>query len=428
VFSKSSQKQNSTQLDSEELALVAGVAAKAQPISELNKDNRAALCKTATMSTMQRNDLLKPENSHRYLMYLVEGSVVLYNGKDEVGSLTAGSNDAMQPLFLDKEQYQSIKSPGFARIARFGREQMDILMSEQQKNAVVVVDLHLSELDNLIFEDIRQSIVAKNLVLASFSQSSTNILTAIANKAGIPELADLIHSDPALAASILRAAQRSEGGTGDMVQTVRGAISRLGVEATVQAITSQLKDNTIICSNPFVEERFVKYMKRSLTASKLSLAISKDMAHLKPEEVALNSLLSDIGELAIITSANKMSDQITDAQQLQACVENLRTVVSQWILKFWSFPESFVDSAINARDWYRNHPGEISLADIHTSALLVINGVMPESEQSSIPNANNLLLARRLQQAGIDLTSPETIMQSARDQGRSDAEELRKAG
>jgi len=428
VFSKSTPKQNSTQLESEELALVAGVAAKALPISELNAENRSALCKTATMSTMQRNDILKPENSHRYLMYLVEGSVLLFSGKDEIGSLTAGSNDAMQPLFIDKEQYQSIKSPGFARIARFGREQMDILMSEQQKNAVVVVDLHLSELDNLIFEDIRKSIVAKNLVLASFSQSSTRILTAIANKAGIPELASMIHSDPALAASILRAAQRAEGGNGDMVQTVRGAISRMGVEATIQSITSQLKENTIICSNPIVEERFVKYMKRSLMASKLSQTISKDMAHLKPEEVALNSLLSDIGELAIITSANKLSDQIDDAQQLQACVENLRTLVSQWILKFWNFPESFVYSAINARDWYRNHPGEISLADIHTSALLVINGVMPESEQSSIPNANNLLLARRLQQAGVDLTSPETIMQSAKGTSGDDAEELRKAG
>ena len=428
MFSKSSQKQNSTQLESEELALVAGVAAKAQPISELNAENRTALCKTATMSTMQRNDLLKPENSHRFLMYLVEGSVLLYNGKDEVGSLTAGSSEAMQPLFIDKEQYQSIKSPGFARIAKFGREQMDILMSEQQKNAVVVVDLHLSELDNLIFEDIRQSIVTKNLVLASFSQSSTRILTAIANKAGIPELADLIHSDPALAASILRAAQRAEGGSGDMVQTVRGAISRMGVEATIQSITSQLKDNTIICSNPIVEDRFAKYMKRSLMATRLSLSISKDMAHLKPEEVALNSLLSDIGELAIITSANKLSEHITDAQQLHACVDNLRTLVSQWILKFWSFPDSFVDSAINARDWYRNHPGEISLADIHTSSLLVINGVMPESEQSSIPNANNLLLARRLQQAGIDLTSPETIMQSASGQNSDEAEALRKAG
>jgi len=50
---------------------------------------------------------------------------------------------------------------------------------------------------------------------------------------------------------------------------------------------------------------------------------------------------------------------------------------------------------------------------LHTSALLVIHGATPESEQSSIPNANNLLLARRLQQAGIDLTSPEKIMQAA---------------
>jgi len=38
---------------------------------------------------------------------------------------------------------------------------------------------------------------------------------------------------------------------------------------------------------------------------------------------------------------------------------------------------------------------------------------MPDSQPTSIPNAANLLLARRLQQAGIDLTSPGAIVRAA---------------
>lgn len=413
MFNKNNSKQDSNQASSEELALISSVAGKASPINELNKDNQTAICKTAAITHMQRNDHLKAENSHRYLMYLVEGTVTMLSGKEEVGTLKAGSSDALKPLFDSKETYQSIKSTGLARIARFGKEQMDILLSEQQKHAVIVSDIELSELDNLIFENIRQSITSKSLALASFSESSARILTSLANNVGVHELADIIQSDPGLAASIIRAAQRTEGASNDTVQTIRGAISRLGVEATVQAITAQLKENTIICKNPIIENRFRKYIKRSLLSSRIAVQISSEMSHLQPDEVMLNALLADIGELAIITSANQISDRITDEQEFTNCVENLRTIISQWVLKDWNFPLIFVDSAINSRDWYRNHPGEISVADLHTSSLLVIHGATPESEQSSIPNANNLLLARRLQQAGIDLTSPEQIMQAA---------------
>ena len=161
---------------------------------------------------------------------------------------------------------------GLARIARFGREQMDILLSEQQKHAVIVSDIELSELDNLIFENIRQSIVSKTLSLASFNESSARILTSLANNPGVVELADIIQSDPGLSASVIRAAQRTEGASNDTVQTIRGAISRLGVEATVQAVTTQLKENTIICSNPIIENRF-----RTVSYTHLTLPTNREV-------------------------------------------------------------------------------------------------------------------------------------------------------
>jgi len=38
---------------------------------------------------------------------------------------------------------------------------------------------------------------------------------------------------------------------------------------------------------------------------------------------------------------------------------------------------------------------------------------MPDEQTNSIPSADNLLLARRLQQAGIDLQSPQEIIEKA---------------
>ena len=138
--------------------LVLAAAAAVSPVNELNAVNRAALCKTATVVHVQRNDVIKPEGAHRWLMFLVEGTLALYDGKEEVGTIGARTSEALQPLFPDKNVYQTARTNTVAKLVKFGREQLDILLREQQKNAIHVVDVEVGELDNLVFDDIVEDI------------------------------------------------------------------------------------------------------------------------------------------------------------------------------------------------------------------------------------------------------------------------------
>jgi len=137
----------------ENSALLGAAAGAVSPVNELNAVNRASLCKSASLVNVQRNDQLKPEGANRWLMYLVEGSLTLYLGKEEVGTITARTNDALQPLFLDKTVYNMARTSSVAKVVKFGREQLNILLSEQQKNAIHVVDVDVSDLENLIFDE-----------------------------------------------------------------------------------------------------------------------------------------------------------------------------------------------------------------------------------------------------------------------------------
>ena len=137
------------------------------------------------------------------------------------------------------------------------------------------------------------------------------------------------------------------------------------------------------------------------------------MPDLKGEQAALVAMMADIGELLVLTHANKFADKFEDEETLRFTIENLRTIMNGWVLTMWDFPEDYIETSYKARDWYRNHSGEITYTDLVTASLLIIQAEMPESEQSSIPSADNLLLARRLQQAGIDLKSPEEIVRAA---------------
>lgn len=393
--------------------LILQSAGTLSPVNELNAINRAALCKSATVVHVQRNDQLKPEGANRWLMYLVEGSLTLYNGKDEVGNISAKTSDALQPLFLDKSAYQIAKTQTVAKIVKFGREQLDILSREQQKNAISVLDIQVSEKDNLVFDSILAEMPSKKVNLASFGEATAKILVSHSQVGGIPELSEIIQSDPGLSVNIVNAANKAEGGTGDSIASIRGAISRLGVEATQRSLEELLRKNTIVPANDVIERRFRRYMQRTALSTAIVHVLAKELPDMKPEIATLVALVSDIGELQIITHANKMPELFEQDSDLDGVIENLRTVLSSWLLNTWDYPEEFVHSANIARDWYRNHTGDIGYADLVTASLLIIQAEMPDGQPSSIPNADNLLLARRLQQAGIDLKAPAEIMKAA---------------
>ncbi len=397
----------------ENSVLILSAAGSVSPVNELNAVNRAALCKSSAVVHVQRNDQLKPEGANRWLIYLVEGSLVLYDGKDEVGTIAAKSKEALQPLFLDKSAYQSAKTHATATVVKFGREQLDILMREQQKNAITVVDVQVTEKDNLIFDSVVEEMKSGKLALASFGETTAKILTSHSQVAGIPQLAEVIQSDPGLALSIVNSANLNDGGIGDSVTSIRGAISRLGVEATQQGIASLLRKNTIVPANEVIERRFRRFIQRTALSTSIVYVLAKSLPDIKAEIASLVALTCDIGELQIITHANKMPELFQEDADLAGVIENLRTILSAWILSAWNFPEEFVHASNVARDWYRNHTGEIGYVDLVTASLLIIQSETPDDQPSSIPSADNLLLARRLVQAGIDLKAPEEIMTQA---------------
>lgn len=397
--------------ENQELLLKA--ASSVSPVNELNEANQAALCKTAKVVHVQRNDRLQPEAANRWLMYLVEGSLQLFNGKEEVGTITARTPEAAQALFQDKTAYTMAKTSAVAKVVKFGREQLSILHNEQQKNAIHVVDVHTSEHDNVLLDDIIETMGTNKLQLATYGDAARKILTKVGSVNAVPELAEIILTDPGLTAHILRITNRSDAGGSDAAHSVRGAISRLGVEDTKLNIIELLKNNTIVPANEAIAKRYKHYIQRTTLSAAITQVLASSVPDLKGEQAALVAMMADIGELLVLTHANKFADQFEDEETLRFTIENLRTIMNGWVLAMWDFPEDYIDASYTARDWYRNHSGEITYTDLVTASLLIIQAEMPESEQSSIPAADNLLLARRLQQAGIDLKSPGEIVRAA---------------
>ena len=200
---------------------------------------------------------------------------------------------------------------------------------------------------------------------------------------------------------------------GETTQTMRGAITRLGVESANQLAVKIPAEQQWKAANPVIEKHMANYQRRATLTAAICKVFAKQVPHLTDERAHLIGLMADIGELQIIGHANKNPDEFTDAEVLHASVRNLREAVGMWLLSAWGFNQNFIEAVASARDFYRNHTGDISYADLVTAALLTIESELPEGENKSIPSVVNLLLPRKLQQAGIDLQNPQAILQQA---------------
>ncbi len=390
------------------------IAKNLHPISDLNKVNRKALCRSVNVTHLQRNDQMKVDAVMRGLVYVVEGSVTLYNGKNEVFTLGAGTREANQPLKIDQASNHVLKTKTFAKLIRFGREQMEILLKEQEKAATRVIERQVSKADNLIFDDIYRDMENNAVSLCNFKETAQKIMTAVkSKKMEIPALADIIQSDPGLTAHVVLAASRMDGASIDPVQTIRGAITRLGVETTVKMAMALPAKNALQSENTVIVEHFEKYCRRSTLTAAISQVLAHKVPYLKPDMALLAGVTADLGELLVIGYADKHPEEFNTSKQLTDSVNNLREIVGSWLLGTWGFSPEFVEATHTARDWYRNKTGDIEYSDLVTAALLIIQSEFPDHDTTSIPNASSLLITRRLQQVGIDLTNTTEILQSA---------------
>jgi len=414
VFNFDSKSSAAADTENNDISELISLAARLSPISELNEANRLTICKSATLVNLNRSTALAANKEHRWFTYIFEGQVEVRNAKDkeDIETVEANTSRASQPVLKEFTQQHSVATKTTATLVRFGQELFDILLKEQQKNATKSHDVRVYEKDNVVFDSIVEAFDKRTVSLSCQGEVGRKIAALInQGTTGIPELSLALAADPALTAHTMHEANKLTAG--ETTQTMRGAITRLGVESVNQLAVKIPADQPWQPANPVIEQQMANYQRRTTLTSAICKVFARSVPHLTDERAHLIGLMADIGELMVIDHANKNPDEFTDAESLQGSARNLREAVGSWLLGAWGFNENFIEAAESARDFYRNHTGEITYADLVTAALLTIESELPEGENKSVPSVVNLLLPRKLQQAGIDLQNPQQILEQA---------------
>ncbi len=175
-------------------------------------------------------------------------------------------------------------------------------------------------------------------------------------KVDLGKVADLVCTDPALIAKILRTANSSLYAKQRKIQNLRQALALLGPSATVSiALSFSLVSPERAQQGDGID--YSLFWQRSLTAAIACRAFAEHLQLLEKEELFLAGLLQDIGMLALDKAIPEVYRDLSSESQANhhhlAGLERERlgedhAAVGAWLLKTWNLPENLVEAVLSS--------------------------------------------------------------------------------
>ncbi len=179
------------------------------------------------------------------------------------------------------------------------------------------------------------------------------------------QLADIIVTDAALSARLLKVANSALYRGRVPVESVQTAVSRLGLQMVRNLVTSLVMEQMFKPTSRALEKRMRKLWEHSTEVAAVSQVIASKQAHIKTDEAMLAGLIHNIGVLPILMRAETVPGLIDDDALLDQLVENLYPRISAAILKNWQFPLNLITVAAEHANLNRNSgPDGPDLCDV----------------------------------------------------------------
>jgi HD-like signal output (HDOD) protein len=179
------------------------------------------------------------------------------------------------------------------------------------------------------------------------------------------QLAEIIVTDAALSARLLKVANSPLYRGRVPVESVQTAVSRLGLQMVRNLVTSLVMEQMFKPTSRTLEKRMRQLWEHSTEVAAISQVIASKRSDIKTDEAMLAGLIHNIGVLPILMRAESIPGLIEDDAKLDQLIENLYPKVGEAILKNWQFPQNLVIVAAEHANLNRNSgPNGPDLCDV----------------------------------------------------------------
>jgi HD-like signal output (HDOD) protein len=219
---------------------------------------------------------------------------------------------------------------------------------------------------NSIIEDLENG----TLVLPTLPEVALKVRDVVDNPdATAGALAEIISTDAALAARLLKVANSALYRGRVEIDSVKMAVARLGLNMVRNLVTSLVMEQMFQPTSNRLDKRLRELWEHSTQVSATAQVLASKQAGVQPDEAMLAGLIHNIGILPILMKAEETPELLQNNTVLDEVIDELYPRISETILKNWEFAERFVQVAAEHKNYERNTES-VDLVDIIQVAIV----------------------------------------------------------
>lgn len=179
------------------------------------------------------------------------------------------------------------------------------------------------------------------------------------------QLSEVITTDAALSARLLKVANSALYRGRVPVESVQMAIARLGLTMVRNLVTSLVMEQMFQPTSSVMDSRLRDLWEHSTKVAAISQVLANKQTGIRTDEAMLAGLIHDIGVLPILMRAEDYPELMKDNNRLDVLIENLHARIGAAILRDWQFSDTMVNVAAEHENLnYNSGPEGPDLVDV----------------------------------------------------------------
>lgn len=335
------------------------------PVCELQTDQRDMLISKLRQSELRSGEKLVGSEQYRWMIYLLEGSLDIYEHGSLSGTISATSNRALRPLFSEQSHHVVAKSTSNCTLVYFDRQYFNTLSDQSILEAEELETIEVNETEGHLFQSIMQAFNQGLLEMPALPEVALKVKDAVNNPdVDVQLISKILEADPAIVGRLIQVANSPVHRAMGPVDTIRAAVIRLGLAGTRDLVICFAIKQLFNSTSPLLLKRMKQLYEDSTEIAAIAYAIAKNATKLEPDSMLLAGLVHDIGVIPILAYIDKTGLVVEEMNQVEEIINDLRAIVGSMVISSWGLTSELQAVVENSEDCKQHRTDKIEMCDV----------------------------------------------------------------
>ncbi|MCU7929706.1 MAG: HDOD domain-containing protein [Candidatus Thiodiazotropha sp. (ex Codakia rugifera)] len=372
-----------------------------QPLEQLDDIQLELLGRSIQIHSAGRGlQILQQGDTTAFSLYLIKGKLRLHASDGRVTEIDGDSPQAQNPIANLIPRRYTVEAIAPTDYLMIDNDLLEGLLNTDEGITATELNHDDSPYDQAVTENQLTQTLLKDLdddklVLPSLPDVAVRVGRAMRDETtNARKLASIVQTDPAITTKLVRAANSPLYAGVTPVDSCAAAIVRLGADTTHKLVLTFALRELFNTRSNILKSHMRGLWEHSVKVSAICYILAKVSNQFNPEHALLAGLLHDIGNVAILSYAERFPDVANDAEKLEQVMLDMRGQIGSVILQNWGFIDDLIMVTQEAENWLREHDGEADYADLVIVAQL--HTYIGSEAMMSLPTLDQVPALKRL--------------------------------